>query len=183
MGHSAVNVPGNKFIWADGEVEDFYLVVEVKLIPDNRNAGIQFRSKKANASGQAIGYQADVGAGVWGKLYHEHGRGKLDWNNNAVGAVKPGEWNRYEILAVWHKIWTAINGKLCVALEDPKGELSGKISFQVHGGPAQTVLYRPVKLIHNPKIALEKQTEKQLLGAQPKKVAAPKPSTKKPLTT
>ena len=51
-------------------------------------------------------------------------------------------WNRYEILAVGHKIWTAINGKLCVALEDPKGELSGKISFQVHGGPAQTVLYR-----------------------------------------
>ena len=183
VGHSAVNVPGNKFIWADGEVEDFYLVVEVKLIPDNRNAGIQFRSKKANASGQAVGYQADVGAGVWGKLYHEHGRGKLDWNNNAAGAVKPGEWNRYEILAVGHKIWTAINGKLCVALEDPKGELSGKISFQVHGGPAQTVLYRPVKLIHNPKIALEKQTEKQLLAALPKKVAAPKPAPKKPITT
>ena len=61
MGHSAVKVPGNKFIWADGEVEDFYLTVEVKLTPDNRNAGIQFRSKKANASGQAFGYQAGVG--------------------------------------------------------------------------------------------------------------------------
>jgi len=186
VGHSAVKVPGNKFIWSDGEVEDFYLVVEVKLIPDNRNAGIQFRSKKANASGQAIGYQADVGGGVWGKLYHEHGRGKLDWNNNAVGAVKPGEWNRYEILAVGHKIWTAINGKLCVALEDPKGELSGKISFQVHGGPAQTVLYRKPTLIHNPKIALEKQTEKQLLAALPKKKtespkSAPPKSISKPL--
>ena len=184
MGHSAVKVPGNKFIWADGEVEDFYLTVEVKLTPDNRNAGIQFRSKKANASGQAFGYQADVGGGVWGKLYHEHGRGKLDWNNNAVGAVKPGEWNRYEILAVGHKIWTAINGKLCVALEDPKGELSGKISFQVHGGPAQTVLYRNPTLVHNPKIALEKQTEKQLLAALPKKkVEAPKPAPAKPIST
>ncbi|MFM1557184.1 MAG: family 16 glycoside hydrolase, partial [Limisphaerales bacterium] len=183
VGHSAVNVPGNKFIWADGEVEDFYLVVEVKLTPDNRNAGIQFRSKKANASGQAVGYQADVGAGVWGKLYHEHGRGKLDWNNHATGAVKPGDWNRYEILAVGHKIWTAINGKLCVALEDPKGELSGKISFQVHGGPAQTVLYRNPTLIHNPKIALEKQTEKQLLAALPKKAEAPKPAPPKPIST
>ncbi|MBT5379774.1 MAG: DUF1080 domain-containing protein [Opitutae bacterium] len=184
VGHSAVKVPGNKFIWADGEVEDFYLVVEVKLTPDNRNAGIQFRSKKANASGQAVGYQADVGAGVWGKLYHEHGRGKLDWNNNAAGAVKPGEWNRYEILAVGHKIWTAINGKLCVALEDPKGELSGKISFQVHGGPAQTVLYRNPTLIHNPKIALEKQTEKQLLAALPKKkTEAPKPAPPKRIST
>ena len=183
MGYSAVKVPGNKFIWADGEVEDFYLVVEVKLIPDNRNAGIQFRSKKANVSGQAVGYQADVGRGVWGKLYHEHGRGKLDWNNNAAGAVKPGEWNRYEILAVGHKIWTAINGKLCVALEDPKGELSGQISFQVHGGPAQTVLYRKPTLIHNPKIALEKQTEKQLLAALPKKKAeSPKPAPPKSIS-
>ena len=183
VGHSAVNVPGNKFIWADGEVEDFYLVVEVKLTPDNRNAGIQFRSKKANASGQAVGYQADVGAGVWGKLYHEHGRGKLDWNNNATGAVKPGDWNRYEILAVGHKIWTAINGKLCVALEDPKGELSGKISFQIHGGPAQTVLYRNPTLAHNPKIALEKQTKEQLLAALPKKAEAPKPAPSKPIST
>jgi hypothetical protein len=183
VGHSEVNVPGNKFIWADAEVKDFYLVVEVKLTPDNRNAGIQFRSKKANASGQAVGYQADVGAGVWGKLYHEHGRGKLDWNNNAAGAVKPGDWNRYEILAVGHKIWTAINGKLCVALEDPKGELSGKISFQIHGGPAQTVLYRNPTLTHNPKIALEKQTEKQLLAALPKKAEAPKPASPKPIST
>jgi len=183
VGHSAVNVPGNKFIWADGEVEDFYLVVEVKLTPDNRNAGIQFRSKKANASGQAVGYQADVGAGVWGKLYHEHGRGKLDWNDNATGAVKPGDWNRYEILAVGHKIWTAINGKLCVALEDPKGELSGKISFQIHGGPAQTVLYRNPTLVHNPKIALEKQTKEQLLAALPKKAETPKPAPSKPIST
>ena len=46
MGHSAVKVPGNKFIGADGEVEDFYLTVEVKLTPDNRNAGIDFAPRK-----------------------------------------------------------------------------------------------------------------------------------------
>ena len=169
VGHSASNVPKNEFIWSGVSVRDFYLVVEVKLTPDNCNAGIQFRSKKANTSGQAIGYQADVGSGVWGKLYHEHGRGKLDWNNNAAGAVKPNDWNRYEILAVGHKIWTAINGKLCVAMEDAKGELTGDISFQIHSGPPQSVCYRPIKLIHNPKIELEKQTEMQLLDALPKK--------------
>ena len=183
VGHSAVNVPKNEFIWADGKVQDFYLTVDVKLTPDNRNAGIQFRSRKANASGQAVGYQADVGAGVWGKLYHEHGRGKLDWNDNAAGAVKPGDWNRYEILAVGHKIWTAINGKLCVALEDPKGELSGKISFQIHGGAAQTVLYRNPTLVHNPKIALEKHTKEQLLAALPKKGEVPKPASPQPIST
>ena len=178
VGHSAAKVPKNEFLWSDVTVKDFYLSVDVKLTPDNRNAGIQFRSKKTNADGQALGYQADVGAGVWGKLYHEHGRGKLDWNDRAAKAVKRDDWNRYEILAVGHKIWTAINGTLCVALEDPKGELAGKIAFQLHAGPAQTVLYRPVKLIHNPKLALDDFTEKQLLAALPKKtVATPTPTS------
>ncbi|HJN81377.1 MAG TPA: family 16 glycoside hydrolase, partial [Verrucomicrobiota bacterium] len=174
----AMNVPKNEFIWADGEVRDFYLAVDVKLTPDNRNAGIQFRSKKADATGQALGYQADVGAGVWGKLYHEHGRGKLDWNNRAAKAVKRDDWNRYEILAVGHKIWTAINGTLCVAIEDPEGELSGKIAFQVHAGPPQTVHYRPVRLVHDPKLELPGLNENQLLDALPKKVVKedkPKP--------
>ena len=169
VGHSDANVPRNEFIWSKVEVKDFLLVVDVKLTPDNRNAGIQFRSKKANAGGQAHGYQADVGAGVWGKLYHEHGRGKLDWNNRAAKAVKRGEWNHYEILAVGHQIWTSINGTLCVAMEDPKGELSGKIAFQVHSGPPQNVRYRVRKLVHDPGLKLENQTKKQLLDALPKK--------------
>jgi hypothetical protein len=177
VGHSTEKVPKNEFLWSDVTVKDFYLSVDVKLTPDNRNAGIQFRSKKTNAYGQALGYQADVGAGVWGKLYHEHGRGKLDWNNRADKAVKRGEWNRYEILAVGHRIWSAINGTLCVAIDDPKGELAGDIAFQLHAGPAQTVLYRPVKLIHNPKLALDDFTEKQLLAALPKKAVAAPPST------
>ena len=170
VGHSAMNVPKNEFIWADGKVRDFYLAIDVKLTPDNRNAGIQFRSKKADAAGQALGYQADVGGGVWGKLYHEHGRGKLDWNNRAAKAVKRGDWNRYEILAVEHRIWTAINGTLCVAIDDSKGELSGEIAFQVHGGPPQTAWYRPVKLVHDPKLELAGLNEKQLLDALPEKV-------------
>ena len=180
VGHSAVNVPKNEFIWSEVEVQDFYLTVDVKLTPDERNAGIQFRSKPVDVHGQAIGYQADVGASVWGKLYHEHGRGKLDWNDNAAGAVKPGQWNKYEILAVGDRIWTAINGKLCVAIEDPTGERAGKIAFQIHGGLPQTVHYRNPTLKHNPKIALEKQTKEQLLAALPKKTEAPKPVAQAP---
>jgi len=175
VGHSDKNVPKNEFLWSDVEVKDFYLSVDVKLDPNDRNAGIQFRSKPIDEQGQALGYQADVGAGVWGKLYHEHGRGKLDWNDNAAGAVKPGEWNKYEILAVGHRIWTAINGKLCVGVEDPQGELSGKISFQIHGGPPQTVQYRNPVLTHNPQLELVGLNETQLL-ARLTKLAAPEPA-------
>ena len=82
MGHSAVKVPGNKFIWADGEVEDFYLTVEVKLTPDNRNAGIQFRSKKAKppvrpsvtkpASGAGSGASSTTSMGGQAGLEQQH---------------------------------------------------------------------------------------------------------------
>ncbi len=169
VGHSAENVPRNEFLWSAATVRDFHLVVDVKLTPDARNAGIQFRSKPINDTGQALGYQADVGEGVWGKLYHEHGRGKLDWNNRADGAVKTGEWNKYEILAVGHRIWTAINGKLCVAINDTAGELSGKIAFQIHGGPPQTVYYRNPVLTHDPKIELAGLNEKELNAKLPMK--------------
>ncbi|MGB0578565.1 MAG: family 16 glycoside hydrolase [Limisphaerales bacterium] len=172
VGNASANVPKNEFLWSDVKVKDFYLVVDVKLSPPNRNAGIQFRSKPINEHGQALGYQADVGAGVWGKLYHEHGRKKLDWNNHADKAVRHGEWNRYEILAVGHQIWTAINDTLCVAIEDPEGELSGKIALQIHSGPPQRVEYRIVKFVHNPPLKLAKHSRADLLAALPKKQAA-----------
>ena len=155
-------VARNEFIWSTVAVEDFHFTVDVKLTPDDRNAGIQFRSKKGDARGQAIGYQADVGAGFWGKLYHEHGRGKLDWNDRAAKAVKPGEWNRYEILAVGERIWTAINGTLCVAVRDPKGESTGHIALQIHGGPPQTVRYRRPTLTHDPPVQLAGLGEAEL---------------------
>ena len=174
VGHSDKNVPKNEFIWSDVKVHDFYLAVDVKLTPDNRNAGIQFRSKPVDAHGQAMGYQADVGhdqviGNVWGNLYHEHGRGKLDWNDRAVQVVKKGDWNRYEILAVGHRIWTAVNGTLCTAIDDTQGELSGRIAFQIHGGAPQTVHYRNPTLIHNPTIELAGLTEKELVAKLPKK--------------
>ncbi len=174
VGHSDNSITDNEFIWSDVEVKDFYLAVDIKLTPENRNAGIQFRSKPVDAHGHAMGYQADVGhdpviGNVWGNLYHEHGRGKLDWNDRAVKVLKKGDWNRYEILAVGHRIWTAVNGELCTAIEDIDGELSGKIAFQIHAGEAQTVAYRNPTLTHNPKIELAGLNEKELVAKFPQK--------------
>lgn len=179
VGHADQNVPKNEFLWSEVVVKDFYLAVDVKLTPANRNAGIQFRSQPINSHGQALGYQADVGSGVWGKLYHEHGRKKLDWNTHADKVVQHGEWNRYEILAVGHRVWTAINGTLCVAIDDPKGELSGKIALQIHSGPPQNVQYRIRKLIHDPELALEKQSHAELIAALSK---TKEPTKTKPTT-
>ncbi|HPO13312.1 MAG TPA: HEAT repeat domain-containing protein [Candidatus Hydrogenedentes bacterium] len=145
----------NEFLWSGVEAGDFYLAVDVLIEPNAGNGGVQFRSQKANETGQAQGYQGDIGQDVWGRLYHEHGRGKLDWPDSAEQAVKPGEWNHLEILAVGPAIWTAINGKLGVAFLDlASEERSGRFALQLHAGPPQTIRYKIVKLVHDPKIEL-----------------------------
>jgi HEAT repeat protein len=156
VGHSDAEIPNNEFLWSNTPVSDFYLALDVRLDPNTANAGIQFRSTKMDDKGQAQGYQADVGQSYWGRLYHEHGRGMLDPTDAAEQAVKPGEWNRYEILAVGPAIWTAINGTLGVAYLDlhQDAEASGQIALQIHSGPPQTVSYRIVQLVHNPKVEL-----------------------------
>jgi hypothetical protein len=102
---------GNQFLWYDKKVSDFKLTLKVKQVPFAANAGIQFRSMR-EPNGHAIGYQADIGKGWWGALYHEHGRKILAKNKDTAGKhLNPEKWNKYEILAVGHRIWLAINGK------------------------------------------------------------------------
>ncbi len=143
----------NEFLWSKTAVGDFRLVLDVKLAPDSGNSGIQFRSQK-QADGAAKGYQADVGAGWWGKLYHEHGRALL-WDKPADAHVKKGDWNTYEILAVGNRIRTALNGNLCVDYTDEKPDLKGLVALQVHSGPAMEVRFRNVRLEHDPKFELK----------------------------
>lgn len=160
IGHSDKHIKQNQFLWSEIKVSDFYLKVDVKITPNERNAGIQFRSTQKGK--KAHGYQADIGKNVWARLYHEHGRGKLDWRDHGEKAVKMNDWNTYEILAVGDKIWTAINGKLAVSIQDPFGEREGYIALQIHSGPAQTVQYRNPQLIHQPKIKIAGLSEEEL---------------------
>lgn len=154
----------NDFIWSAIPVGDFYMVVDVKLEPETGNAGIQFRSVR-NEDGRAVGYQADAGKDVWGRLYHEAGRGKLDWNDRADKAVKPGDWNRCEILAIGPAIWIAVNGQLSVSCLDlAKEERTGLVAFQLHAGPPMKNSYRPIKLVHHPKPELAGHGPEELIA-------------------
>ena len=155
-------IPGNQFLWYDKKVKDFKLTLQVKQIPFAANAGIQFRSKR-EPNGQAVGYQADIGKGWWGSLYHEHGRKILAKNLDTEGTnLKHEKWNTYEILAFGHRIWLAINGKITVALRDPIGELEGQISLQVHGGMPQKVIYKDLVLERNPEVKMLGMNQSEL---------------------
>lgn len=151
VGKSA-GLKNNEFLKNALLLADFRLVLKVKLTPNKENSGIQFRSE-VEPSGSVKGYQADVGAGWWGKLYEEHGRGLL-WDKSGEAHVKVGDWNTYEIVAVGSKIRTAINGKLCVDLDDPKGAKQGIVAFQLHSGGPMEIRFKDLQLELNPKFEL-----------------------------
>ncbi len=125
-------------------VEDFHLSLEINLVKNEGNSGIQFRSAPL-PDGEMKGYQADVGAGWWGKLYEENGRALL-WDKSGEAYVKPGQWNKYEIVAVGSRVRTWLNGSPCVDLDDPQGARRGIIAIQLHSGGPTEVRVRNVDL-------------------------------------
>ncbi len=133
----------NEWIVSDLAADNFALTVEVKLVENAGNSGIQFRSQARD--GEVSGYQADIGKGWWGKLYEEHGRALL-WDKSGEQHVKLGDWNEYKVVADGHHIRTFINGQLCVDLHDDAGADRGIIAFQLHSGGKTEVRFRNMKL-------------------------------------
>lgn len=134
----------NEFLKSDLAVEDFRLKLEVKLVDDRGNSGVQFRSEPL-PDGEMRGYQADIGVGWWGKLYEESGRALL-WDRSGESHVRRGDWNTYEIEAVGPRIRTWIDGQPCVDLDDPQGARRGVLALQVHSGEATEVRFRNLEL-------------------------------------
>jgi len=134
----------NEFLRSDYELGDFRLSLEVRLVGDAGNSGIQFRTR-AREDGEVEGYQADAGPGWWGKLYEENGRAVLA-EGPAESSVVADGWNLYEIEAAGTRVRTWINGKLCVDLDDPVGAPRGIVALQLHSGGATEVRFRALKL-------------------------------------
>ena len=148
VGEAKQGLSHNEFLSSQMVFGDFRLICEVKLTPNKENSGIQFRSEPL-PNGEVRGYQADIGAGWWGKLYEEEGRGLL-WDKSGEAAVNREGWNTYEILAVGNHIRTAINGEPCVDLKDPRGSLQGVIAFQLHSGGPMEVRFRKFEIEADP---------------------------------
>ncbi|HEV3021625.1 MAG TPA: family 16 glycoside hydrolase, partial [Pirellulales bacterium] len=134
----------NEFLRSELAAGDFRVSLDVKLVRNEGNSGIQFRSETVGG-GEVKGYQADIGPGWWGKLYEEQGRGLL-WGRSGEAHVRPGEWNHYEIVASGSRIRTKINGKPCVELDDAQGARRGIFAFQLHSGGPTEVRFKEIKL-------------------------------------
>ena len=149
VGRTTQGLKKNNFARSHLDFGDFRLIVDVRLLGNQGNSGIQFRSSVLQ-DGAMKGYQADIGKSWWGKLYHEHGRGQLA-SVARDQYVNLEDWNSYEILAVGHRIQMALNGQACVDLVDPKGELRGILGVQVHSGGPTEVRFRNFRFELDPK--------------------------------
>ncbi len=141
----------NVFLAAAGSYEDFTLSLEVRLVNNQGNSGIQFRSERDPNSTEMIGYQADIGPGWWGNLYDESRRRE---NLAAADAafmeklIRKDDWNQYEIRADGATILLKINGRRTVQYVETDDSIprSGRIALQIHSGPPLEVRFRKLRL-------------------------------------
>ncbi len=138
----------NTFLATKEKYADFVLKASVRLVRDEGNSGIQFRTRIL-PDGTARGYQADVAKGYWGLLLEEGSPKRLIIERPAPEAVKklkPDEWNEYEITAKDHHITLVLNGIKSVDLEDTSGDLNGVVALQLHVGPVMEVQFKDIKI-------------------------------------
>jgi hypothetical protein len=134
----------NEFLRSHLAAGDFRLTLKVKLIPDEGNSGVQFRTEELH-DGEVKGPQADVGKGWWGKLYEENARGILS-DKSGEPYLKPNDWNDYEIIAVGSRVKTFLNGKPCADVDDPAISRRGIFALQIHAGPPMEVRFKDIHL-------------------------------------
>jgi len=142
VGRSA-GLEKNAFLVSAYELGDFRLSLELRLVGDQGNSGVQFRTHELEG-GEVKGYQADVGPGWWGKLYEENGRALLV-DKGASRVVLDG-WNRYVIECRGSRVRTWLNDEACVDLDDPSGARKGQVALQLHSGGATEVRFRALKV-------------------------------------
>lgn len=162
---------GNTFIiWRKGDVGDFELKLEYKLV--GGNSGIQYRSFEVPDQRWVVGgYQGDFEAGdrFSGILYGERYRGILAQRGQktvikeggkveVVGSVgdsdeiqskiKKEDWNEYHIIARGFHFIQKINGMVTceVTDEDSARRERGIVALQLHQGPPMTVQFRNIRL-------------------------------------
>jgi Domain of Unknown Function (DUF1080) len=147
-------VPRNDFLCTTRSYGDFILRLKFKLVGTEGfvNSGVQFRSQRTkDPAHEMSGYQADLGANYWASLYDESRRNKtLAQPDSALvkQALKPDDWNDYEIRAEGRRIRLFLNGQQTVDYTEPDESLpqTGLIGLQIHGGGKAQVFFREVMI-------------------------------------
>lgn len=141
----------NDFLTTTEEFSDFVLRFQIQLVDNIGNSGVQIRSRRVSGSMEMIGYQVDIGPSWWGSLYDESRRRvTLAAPSEATinKALKPTDWNDYEVQASGRHIVLKLNGVVTVDYteEDESIEQTGLIGLQVHSGPPLEARFRNIRI-------------------------------------
>lgn len=146
-------IPRNEFLATTRSYTNFVLRLKFKLEGTEGfvNSGVQFRSQRVPHDSEMTGYQADIGEGWYGALYDESRRNVLLAKPDPAvvkKAVKPGQWNDYEVRAEGTRVVLTLNGVQTVDYTetDPKIPLHGKLGIQVHGGGKTLVHFKDIAI-------------------------------------
>ena len=146
-------VPRNEFLCTTRHYGDFELKVTFKLLGDReqRNAGVQFRTKRIPNHHEVSGYQADIGQHYWGALYDELRRDRILAGpdpKDIENLVKQGDWNTYVVRSEGPRIRLWLNGVQTVDYteEDSTIERTGIIGLQIHGGAKAKIHYKDITI-------------------------------------
>lgn len=153
-GNLIKRIPKNQFISTTKRFKDFELRVTFKILGENANAGIQFRTERIPDHHEVIGYQADIGGKggrYWGALYDESRRRKILAEPNLVELsplIKFDGWNDYIIRAEGNRIRLWLNGTLTVDYleDDPDIAHEGVIALQIHSGGPSEAWYKNITI-------------------------------------
>lgn len=157
--------PHNTFLVWNGEVRDFELEVELKLV--GNNSGIQYRSEMFEPN-RLRGPQIDAhpAPNYTAMCYEEGGRGILAERGNRLeidaagvktlsplaGPPQPPadltQWHTYRIVAKGNTMRHLLDGKTTAVVVDDSSERAkgGKIGIQIHAGEPTEVRVRSIRL-------------------------------------
>jgi hypothetical protein len=139
----------NTFLVYDHPFSEF--ILEAKFIlPKGGNSGIQYRSVVKDPKKWVVGgYQADIGAGWFGALYEEQGRGVLIKADPEVAKiVKADDWNQYVIEAQGSKLKQTVNGKVSGEIDDTnaKARADGVLALQYHAPGNFEIRFKDIRI-------------------------------------
>lgn len=145
----AVPGPTNSWLVSNAQYDDFIIEFEART-DAALNSGMMIRgqSRADYRDGVVFGYQAEIDPSKRGwsaGLYDEQRRQwlyTLGRNEAARQAFRPGDWNRYRVEAIGHRLRTFINGVPAADVIDD-ADARGFIAFQVHAVPDAVAARKP----------------------------------------
>jgi len=141
----------NYFLCTTERFDHFELELEVKLVGEDANAGIQIRTERIPNDTEVIGYQADMGQHYWGCLYDESRRKKILQQpapELIEKTLKKEDWNHYRIRCEGNRVQLWLNGVQTVDYEETEADIpqTGLIALQIHSGKPAEASYRDIRI-------------------------------------